>query len=368
MQFVQADPLLKSLPVMAKGKGLIELARASSYPQLLEECEGLVEATADVGFSMDFCLTLNFGDVVLEFLTKSMPGEGAGPGCSQLVARGQATPDAALYHGRNLDWGGMNMEFVNQYPTIFVRQPTGEIPHVYLGFPMNLSPYTGMNAAGLSSCSNEIHPVGPSEQSLSGRSHVQMQARVLATAHTLAEARAFLEGEPSMSCEALVVADGHARDAFAAELTAAHRFFRPMLEDVLFETNHFASPEMDAFDVWRDPATEDGSLLRFERLTQLATPGQPQSRWGTFSPAGLEVVLRDRVNPRTGVKAPAGTVDDGIGLATNGLMHQVLFDPARGLFWVAAGQPPIYALDWTCFSLGELLETPGATPCPAEVP
>lgn len=368
MQFVADDPLLSALPVLAAKKGLLDLARANSYPQLLDECQGLVDATADVGFSMDFCLSLNFGDVILEFLTHGMPTDDVGPGCSQIVASGDATPDGRLYHGRNLDWGGMNMDFVNRYPVIFVRQPTGEIPHVYVGFPMNLSPYTGLNAAGVSSASNEVHPLGTSEQALTGRSHVQMQARLLATAHTAAEARAFLEAEPSMSCELLVVADGNARDGFVAELTAAHRFFRPLEQGVVFQTNHFASPQMDPFDMPRDPATDDNSLLRFERLSQLVPQGGAETRWGTLAPAGLAGVLRDRHNPRTGVEAPDGTLDDGLGLGTNGLMHQVLFDPAAGLFWVAAGTPPIYQIPWTCFSLGELLQEPEAAPCPAALP
>ena len=80
--------------------------------------------------------------------------------------------------------------------------------------------------------------------------------------------------------------------------------------------------------------------------------------------------MRDRVNPRTGVAAPwdEENIDNDAGLATNGPMHLVLFDPEKLLFWVAAGLVPIPAQPYECFSLEELLGYPDPEPCtPAQI-
>ena len=114
MDFVRADALLSMLPAIARGMGILDVAEANSYPDLLEECQGLIDATADTGFDMDLCLALNFGDVMLEFVTSGGVPEAtakamAGPGCSGVIARGPATPDGELRHTRNLDWGSMDV-------------------------------------------------------------------------------------------------------------------------------------------------------------------------------------------------------------------------------------------------------------------
>lgn len=365
VEVVNADPLYSLLPQLARNAGILQLAEQFSFPEILEECQGLVAATADVGFEMDFCLALNFGDVMLEFIRHGMPEvDDLAPGCSQVVAAGEATADGRLYHARNLDWGGMDLSIIYDNPVLFVRQPTDGVPHVYMGFPMNLSPYTGMNLAGLSIGSNEIHPIGPKAQRLEGRSHVQMVARLLATATSLDEALDFVAAEGHMSNEALMVADGPSGRGAALELSGAAQAVRELDQGVVYLTNHFLAPETDPLDLPRDPETDDNSLLRAERLAQLVTPEGAGTAWGTFDLPGLARVMRDRVHPRTGVEAPADTVDDGLSLATNGLMHQVLFDPAGGLLWIAAGQPPIHQLDYVCFSLDELLEVADPRRCP----
>jgi hypothetical protein len=365
VEIVNADPLYSLLPELARNAGILQLAEAHSFPEILEECQGLVAATADVGFEMDFCLALNFGDVMLEFVRHGMPDlDDLGPGCSQVVATGEATADGQLYHARNLDWGGMDLSIIYDNPVLFVRQPTDGVPHVYVGFPMNLSPYTGMNLAGLSIGSNEIHPIGPEAQRLAGRSHVQMVARLLATATSLDEALSFVAAEGHMSNEALMVADGPAGRGAALELSGAAQAVRELDQGVVTLTNHFQAPETDPFDLPRDPETDDNSLLRAERLVQLVSPEGAETIWGNLDLERLAGVMRDRVHPRTGAESPPDTIDDELSLATNGLMHQVLFDPARGLFWVAAGQPPIHQIEYTCFSLDELLEVTEPRTCP----
>lgn len=381
MEFVEADPQLSSIPLLAEALGLIELAENNSYQDVLDECRGLVDATADVGFTMEFCLILNFGDVILEFIT-GMPDERKfdGPGCSQVISVGEAAPDGRLYHARNLDWGSMDISVIHSHLVIFVRQPSDGVPHVGVGFPLNICTYTGMNMERITCCSNEADPVDSSEQSLTGRSHVQMLHHVLKNAKSLEEATEFIEGEEHMSAEILVISDGEAKDGAVFEMTGKHIKIRKPENGVVYVTNHFVSPEMEDLDAPQDPEAVlageevDSSLLRFWRLEELVEPDGEETLYGGLDTDGLATVMRDRVNPVTDAAAPYDdeSIDNDAGLATNGPMHFVLFDPAKRLFWVMAGKDPengkpyVSQQPYTCFSMEELLAYPDPTPCEPE--
>ena len=365
IEFVKKDPIMSRFPGIAQKKGLLDLANTYSFKDMLDECQGLVDATTDVGMTMDWCLTLNFGDVIIEFIQDGMPEAGVkkvykpraketGPGCSNAVAAGPASPDGRLYHARNLDWGSMDISVIHRHPVIFVRQPKDALAHIFVGFPMNLSPYTGMNEAGVSICSDEADPKDSTEQALSGRSHVQMLGQLLKSAKSLDEARSYLKAQKSMACAMLIVADGNAKDASVFEMTAAHYSERRMDKGLIYATNHFIGAETKDADV--EPVA-DSSAIRFERLTELVTPEGKDTLYGKLDPAHLVQVMRDRINPRTGVSAPwdEKNIDNDAGLATNGPMHMVVFDPAKRLFWVAAGVVPIPAQPFVGFSLDELL-------------
>lgn len=343
--------ILNILPV-ARLLGLDDYARSQSYPDILEECEGMVDAAGDVGWTMDLCLLANFGDVLVEFLSGVVPKP---PACSQLVVTGEATADGRTYHGRLLDWG--EVDYLLWYPVVFVRQPMDGIPHVYIGFPGNLSPYSGMNAAGLSGASNESDPANASEHDLFGRSHVQMLGQILKRAHSLAEAEALIRGEDHMTVEQFGLADGPHRDGAAFEMTARRLGVRRLREGAVWLTNHFVAPE--TVDADADPAGAS-SVLRFDRLAQLVPRDGAATRFGTFDPRVVAEVLRDRVDPYTGVETPVGTFDNDGSLATNGAMYAIVFSPEDLLFWVAAGALPVPEQPMVGFSLGELLDCPGA--------
>jgi len=53
-----------------------------------------------------------------------------------------------------MDWN--QIDYIVQNPTVFVRQPTGGVAHVTIGFPGNISPYQGMNAAGITVATNRV--------------------------------------------------------------------------------------------------------------------------------------------------------------------------------------------------------------------
>ena len=372
MEFVAQDPILNMIATLAEGWGIIDLAMENSYPDLLEECQGLADATEDVGFSLELCLILNFGDVMLEQIPISFKnGPIDGPGCTSVIAAGKATADGRIYHARNLDWGSMDISIIHQYPVIFVRQPSAGIPHIYVGFPMNLSPYTGMNAEGLTATSHEADPVDDSEIDQMGRSHAQMMGELLKRAHSLEEARAIIEGEDHMSAEMIVMTDGTSKEGLIFEMTAKHQQSRSLVDDIVYTTNHFVHPDMADFDLPQDPeavregTATDSSLMRWWRLEQLVAPEVEDTYYGALDPENMTRVMRDRINPLTGMEPPYDeeNIDNNAGIATNGPMHFVVFDPEKLLFWVAAGQIPIDKQPYECFSMEELLGYPDPEAC-----
>jgi len=352
VQAIENDPLLKAMFAMARSAGLVATAEAMSLPEVVEECEGLVETAGDTGWSMEHCLVLNFGDVVSEVLAFGKPTNAQiEPGCSQIVVSGEATADGRLYHARTLDWSVIR--YMVDYPVVFVRQPTGGIAHVIVGFPANLSPYQGLNAKGLVLASNQVDPRDRTLFDVTGQSHVQMQARLLATASTLAEAHDAYLAMDHMSFESLVGSDPTGGAVF--EVNPTRSAVREQVDGVVMATNHYLAADSDPYD--EEPSK--GSVRRLTRLRQLVPPDGAETLYGTFTPEVLARVLRDRVNPDDGTSSPAGEVDDGRSLATNGALYQVIFDPTGLRFWVAAGALPVPEQPMTGFSLAELLKLKG---------
>lgn len=357
-KFIEDDIMFSTMLEYSKTVGLDATALAYSYPDLVDECQGLADGM-DGEWSLDECLILNYGDVIVDVLHL------AGIGCSQFVATDAATGDGALIHGRNLDW--WEVELIENYPVIFVREPTDAIPWVSVGFPGNLSPYTGMNLAGIAVGSNEETRPHDEELARQGRSHVQMVREILRSASTLEEAEAFLRAQEHASAEILVVSDGPQRKAAAFEMTAHHFGVRYLSQEgLLWATNHFVSPDMEAT---QDPEpVGSSSWNRFERLRQLLSPGEPDTLYGSLDVPGAISILRDTYNPTSGQWEDPLSLD-GAALGSNGTMQSVVFLPAAGLMWVAVGQFPSAVREFVGFSLPALFGEPDPIlPEPASYP
>lgn len=352
----QDDVLLSAMLSASEASGMLDLALENSYPEVIQECEGMIDAIADVGWTLDMCLLLNFGDVVAEALMDSVPDiEDIQPGCAQVVAASSATSDGRVYHARILDW--FVIEFILDNPVVFVRMPEGGVPHAIIGFPANLSPYQGINAEGLSVASNEVHALDNTVHDMTGRSHVQMVGRILAEARSLDDAREIIMGANHMSLEIIVVADGETGEGSVFEMAPAAVEELPLSDGLTYATNHFVGSATDPLD--QNPPSPHTSI-RYERLQELLTPGEAESIYGNLNPEALVGLMRDRVNPRTGLESPIEEFDDALSLATNGALFQLVFDPEALRFWLAAGTLPVPQQPFVGFSLEELMCEPGS--------
>ncbi|MAA79299.1 MAG: hypothetical protein CL916_08565, partial [Deltaproteobacteria bacterium] len=267
-EYIASDPLMGGMLMLADQQGLLDFAYEQSAPHYIQECEGMTSVSDMVGWTMDHCILLNFGDVIIERLLN--PPEQT-PGCSQIVAQREATEEGSMLHGRLLDWE--QIDFIIENPTIFVKQPTDGIPHVIIGFPGNLSPYQGMNRAGLSIASNEAHPSDDVPFELTkADSHVQMVGTMLANAQNLDEVSTYISSMHHASTESIVVADGTNNATAVFEMTHQDIDMRLAEQGMVFQTNHFVGEKTSIYDV--DPV-RDNSQKRFDRIDELLS-AQPK--------------------------------------------------------------------------------------------
>lgn len=351
--------VLGALRFAGRGLALGQLAALRSYPEIVEECRGLTDATQDIGMTIDACLVLAYGDVYQEIFANTLPNVLFWDGCSQWVATGDATVDGRLYHGSTLDNDQKPIDYIVNNPVVFVRQPQDGLPHVFITYPAVVWPNWGLNVAGITLGLDTAHP-GPGELSFQGRSNVQIMGQVLKTATSFAEARQIMETQPRVHADLIMIADGKSKEAGVFEFTGKNLRVRELQKNgVLYATNHIVSEEM--FDRQRFPLSQS-SLTRFERFAQLMEPGS-QSHYGKIDPAVMASIGRDRVNPHTLEASPLDVFDDDASPGGNGSLRQGLYDPDKLLLWVAGGNPPVPENPFVCFSLGEMLNFPNAIPC-----
>lgn len=356
VDFVENDPMFSMFMPMAESLGLVDDALDLSYPDVYDECKGMAEAARRAGtegWSLEICASLAYGDVIIAFVEELL-----GPGCTQFAAAGGATRDGRLVHGRNMDWD--DLSYLLDHPTVIVRRPQGKIPFAAIGFPGNVSPYNGMNAAGIAIASNDVSADPNMDPNIRGRrSHTQMCHQILSNCTSLEEVEAFLRAETHSRATIFLVSDAKSRTAAVFEMTASHMRIRRMDADgLVYVTNHFTHPDMDSLD---RPVEEEGSSqARLKRLEELLPPDERESLYGQVdAPAGISV-LRDRYNPFTGETYTPDVFDNNGSIATNGAVWSMVFLPEDRIFYMAAGQPPVPSHAYIGFDLDEILKGPGA--------
>jgi len=351
--------LIEGLGFFGRSLGLARLAMRRSHPDAIAECRGLVNATKDLGLTLDGCMMLAFGDVYHEFFGHALPNILFNDGCSNFIATGQATKDGHLYYAHSLDQNGQPIDYLLKNPTVFVRQPKAGIPYVTINAPGFFWGYEGMNAAGITISINNARPTAD-QISATGSSNVQTMARILQHASSYKQSREMMESQQRMRANIISIADGKSRQAGVFEMTGKSIAVRELDDKgVLYGTNHFVVPQM----VDKGINASASSSLRYDRFQQLLEPGERYSHYGKIASSIMVEILRDRVNPRTLKASLPNVYDDDASIASNGALWQVVFDPERLLFWLAAGAVPVPSNPFVCFSLGEMLGQPNAASC-----
>jgi hypothetical protein len=343
----------------AETSGLEDMFLEYSYPDVLEECDGITRGARNAGvegFPYEDCVNAANLLIIIEQLAGMNPG-----GCTQFVADGSATKDGRTVHARNMDWA--RLQFLIDNPLIIVRKPKGKIPWVEVGIPGVLLTLTAMNAEGLAVANNEN--MAEADRDTEGNSHPQMARQIMQECASLDEAEAFLRDQNHASAETLVISDWKNGKAAVFEMSANHMEVRRLDENgIVYATNHFAHPNMAPLHDERPP--DHDTHTRFMRLQQLLEPGGDDSLYGQIDAEKAIAVLRDRYNPYTQETHPTDLFDGGGSIANNSTLQSVVMLPEERAFYVALGEPPVPYRTFIGFSLDELLEEDDVAPDPPQ--
>ncbi|MGP1387791.1 MAG: C45 family autoproteolytic acyltransferase/hydrolase [Thainema sp.] len=351
--------VISAINFAGTGFGLGRLAAYRSFPGIVEECQGLVDATEDLGLTMAGCMTLSFGDVYQEYFTHLLPEILFNDGCAHFTAIGDATVDGGFYHGWTIDNNSKPIAYWVDNPVLFIRQPSDGIPHAFIALPGVTWPNGVMNAEGIIISNNTAHPGTLEELSLDGTSNVQLMGQVAKYARSFDDVKTILAGYEHMRANLIIVSDVKSKRAGVFELLGREVGLREIQDKgTIYMTNHFLAPET----VGRDQSSES-SFVRYERFEQLLEPDTPDSLYGKLNPQAMVKILRDRTNARTKEVSPLDVFDDDASIGGNGSQRQVVFDPANLRVWIANGDVPIPENPFTCFAVGELMNLPNAVSC-----
>jgi len=357
--------VINSLNFFGRALGLGRLSRRRSFPGIYEECQGLTDATADIGMTIEGCMVLALGDVYQEYFSYFLPNVLFYDGCAHFVATGDATANGRMYHGWTLDNGGGPVPYWAENPTILVRQPDNGIPHVFITVPGMIWPNGGFNAEGIIVSNNTSHPQSFDDLDLYGRSTVQLMAQVSQYASTFDEAREIMAAHNRMRSNLVIISDAASNRAGVFELLGDEMGMRELDSNgLLYMTNHFADPDFAGRDTGGD---DESSLNRFLSFQQMLEPEGERTRYGSITPEVAVGIMRDRTNPNTLQPSPPDVKDDNASIGGNGSHRQVVFDPLGLRFWMTNSEvpQPIPESPFVCFSMGELLGLSNAEPCPA---
>jgi hypothetical protein len=366
--------VINTLNFFGRALGLARLSQRRSFPGVYEECQGLADATADIGMTVEGCMVLALGDVYQVYFGYFLPNVLFNVGCAHFVASGPATADGGFYQGWTLDNDGGPLPYWADNPTVLVRQPTNEagtpvgIPHVFITVPAMIWPNAAMNAEGIIVSNNTANPQTFEDLDLDGRSTVQLMTQIATQASTFDEAYEIMETNNRMRANLVMVSDAKSRQAGVFELLGFEMGVRELDENgLLYMTNHFLSEEV----VGRDVETVS-SLNRYASFEQMLEPEGERTRFGRITAEVAVEILRDRADPNDPgfTPSPFDVEDDNASIGGNGSHRQVVFDPLNLRFWMTnSEQEPIPTSPFVCFSVGELLGLSDYTPCdPVEFP
>ncbi len=236
--------------------------------------------------------------------------------CSGFALMNSATRDGTLYHGRVLDYA---VDWrLQEHAVIIVAEPAGGIPFVNVTYAGFIGSVTGMNARQVAIGEMGGGGVGHWE----GVPMAWLVREVLERAETLDDAIGVFRDSPRTCQYFYVISDAKTNRAVGME-ASWNAFFT-----IQPGQHHPLLPK---------PVKDTVLLSAGERYDLLAS--RAQAGYGTFT---AESALR--------------LMDRPVAMKSN--LHNVLFEPVSGRFWVAnagADRQPAAERPYQAFQLSELL-------------
>lgn len=258
-------------------------------------------------------------------------------GCSSFVATKNAVKGGKLIHARNLDYEGVG--FWDKYPLVIFYHPNNEQSYVSISTAgVGLAGITSMNESGLTLA---LHQNYSKEVSNIGTPIIAIGNEVIRKAHNIRESVQIIKKLCPAGGWTFVISDWKTNETRAIEVSAKEVIVRKMEGNLLYNTNHYITPEMKLEERSISQATTINSHARYQRLEQLL-----KQNFGKIDIALAAKFLGDHYDPI--VKKERGLINC---LTRMGNLGSVIFLPEEGSIWVANGRAPVSNSTYVGFNM-----------------
>lgn len=261
-------------------------------------------------------------------------------GCTSAAVWGDYSQDGRFLYARNLDFPGNG--FWDQHALLTRNKPDQGIPYVSIGTAGNmLDAVTGINEEGLSVA---IHQHLSTDVGIvtGGKPILNLALQILQFARSTDEAVRLASGWKTTSGWTLVLTHWKERRACLLEITprrmAVHRFS----EGKMVRSNDYLDPALKKNEI-DYPCWRESSRLRAFRADQIIEQNK-----GRVDAEILARLLSDHLDADRG-RLRAFTQ----AIAQPHNMTSVVFEPERGIAWIAEGKAPVNAGSYRKVALWE---------------
>ncbi len=279
-------------------------------------------------------------DILHYIIGRAFPPYAMPPSCSAVFARGNMTNKGRVLIGRNFDFFGRGVWNTNN--AAIVMHPTGGQSFCWLGALSVPGSAQGFNESGLFI---GLHTQMTRDVQTSGQPIFKICHDVLADCHTLDEAVKLIRSHPRMCGLTLFVVDTRNEEAASIGFSANYlEVVRPE-NDLLVQTNHYLTPEMQKRLVVPYP-WQRNSYGRRKRLLDLA-----QAKRGKLTAKDMPLLLSDCWDVFENRKRLTGNIVSGINNA-----QSLVLSPTEDAVWLAnADYPVCHSEQYVGFRISALL-------------
>lgn len=252
-----------------------------------------------------------------------------GFGCTSVAVWDGYSADNRFLYGRNLDFPGNG--YWDCFPLIARHKPDKGIPYVSISSAGTIvDGITGINEEGLSLALHQ-HLTSDVGILLGGRPILDLGLEVLQFAKTIEEAIAICSRWRVTSGWSLILTHWKKRECAALELTNSRLIVHRITDGKMVRTNDFWDPQLHRREI-NYMVFRESTRLRSQRAQDLVKENK-----GSINASKLASFLCDHWDPE---RKKTRSIGQTIAQPHN--MTSVVFEPEKGIFWVADGEAPVF--------------------------
>jgi len=264
-------------------------------------------------------------DIIHFLIGRLFPQFAVPPSCSAFFARGSMTGRGRVLLGRNFDFFGRGVWNTNN--AAIVMHPTGAQSYCWLGALGVPGSAQGFNAGGLFIA---LHTQFTRDVQTAGQPVFKICHDILADCRTLDDAIRLIRAQPRLCGLTLFIVDSRRREAAAVGFSANHlEIVRPE-NDLLVQTNHYLTADMQKLLVVPYPWRRNSEGRR-RRLLDLL-----EAERGRLTAAEIPRILSDCWDVFEQRKRLTGNVVSCVNNA-----QSLVFSPDEDAVWLANGDYPV---------------------------